>query len=195
MIELSPTSARRVQECSAGYLLQYHLLPRTESQEVKDIVRNGSQFHMIGERNFSPEAIAQYLAYLPKEQSLALMKMVDTATSRYYMNQEYEFSSEKKYLYQLSPKWAFRGITDRRVKIKDDVHIIDWKTTANPRPYHDIIQIKGYGFLEHKIEGTPVEKIQLILDYVNANTMTEVDFLEEDVPLYEHYLCRLFEEA
>ena len=195
-IELSPSSAKFIDECPAGYLYNKHMLPQIlDSMESESITKIGSLFHEWAEQNFSIESKADICKDANDDDLEAIETYAVRVQTRPYFA-ETSFANEVYVKHVLKPdEWALRGYIDRVVYVGDLVYIIDYKTTWNPNPGADIRQLRIYAYLLHLTKGIKPENMRLLLDYVQEDECCEYTVTAADLALTGNYVMSAFLRA
>lgn len=195
-IALSPSSAKFLDICPAGYLYNKHLLPAIyDSDESEAITKCGSLFHEWAETGFDPLRFDAICKDADDDDMVSIMEYARVVQNRWYFT-ETDFDVEKYVkLYIKDTSWLLRGYIDRVVRVGKLWYIIDYKTTWNPNPNNDVRQLRIYAYLIHKTLGIAAENIKLILDYVQDDAMYPFDVTNQDLVLTGNYIMSAFIRA
>lgn len=201
----SPSSLRAYEACEAGWLYRYRLLPKINSDEMRNIVDTGSRFHLVAEAGFDQDVLDAETAHMSENERTMFMSLVHTATSRDYYAIP-PVAVETDISVDLDENSTFHGIPDRRfirdVEVIDPIsdavfqrskhHVTDWKTTNYPDPYADMVQMRGYGWLLCRTEQIEPDDVVLVLDYVAADRIVTETFSRYDYEQFTNYLRGMF---
>ena len=196
VISMSPSSAKLLDDCPAGYLYNKVILPKiADSKESEDITRVGTLFHDWAEHDFDPAKRETILEEASDDDIAAIVTYAQRVKSRpYFAEKSFEVERYVKH-WMRDNEWLIRGYIDRIVKIGKVVHIIDYKTTWNPMPERDKRQLMIYAYILHKTEGIKAKNLKLMLDYVQEDMVETFDVTDEDLVLTGNYLMSVFLRA
>lgn len=166
---ISYSAIKRYENCPAGYLFTYDILPRIRTKDMEKISSFGSIFHEVAEHEFSKEKIAEGAASLSTDkEERELEACIKKAKGRDY----YKLPSERELELEMpvSDIGIFHGILDRVATDAPTVYLIDFKTTAMPDPFSDLEQMLHYALLLWRVRAVDPENIVIVLDYPRVDS-------------------------
>jgi hypothetical protein len=186
-IELSNNKMRRFNECPAGYLYEYIILPRIKTEANLQITDRGLKFHKIAEDGFKKSSKDRVLYESDEEEIEDINNLIAYTKTLPYIDEPYK--SEVELVHQINEETTYLGILDRLYKDTNPVLIVDWKTTRYIYdPSSDKKQGLGYVYLFSKITKTKPENIKYITEYVSVEKSYPYVFDKKDLIYFENFI-------
>jgi hypothetical protein len=169
------------------------ILPRIETERTRDITRFGSLFHQIAEHNFDKTKISSMLFADKLSVRKELEQYAERVKERFYF--KLPAVNEQFLKVEIEPGFILRGVPDRVCYSENVIYIVDYKTAAIPDPAKDKLQGIAYIYLLSRLEGTDVNKIELVLDYVKTEELYQFKTTSKEMKEFESYLKNSFVQA
>jgi len=150
-------------------VLEYYDL---DKDNLKDVVRYHRDFDIRGK---------DYINAIPQT-----FKNAVAFTKLYW---KYKRKTEEKVNYE-DDELAINGIIDLRMEQKDNLIVVDYKSSRSPNAARHEYQMKMYCLMISKIYNMPAEKIRVMVYYPRIDKYDRYQFSSGEMKLFEAELKR-----
>lgn len=183
-MELSNNRIRTFKNCPAGYLYNYVILSKIESEYSLKVAGKGVLFHHLAEHDFNRKELNQGLHEVEDQIKSNIEDYISYTKGLPYATEKYE--SEVELRHKISKNLTFMGIIDR-IYETSPIKVVDWKTTNfQANVSNDREQGKGYVYLVHKNRKVDPSDIECIIEYVALEEPYTYNFSKSDMLHFEN---------